>query len=181
MLGPAHDPLTRLPVLWGLVLRPLPLLPLQLALQSVVRFIAMRQPALRDRLQSIAGSRIGIDPSDLPFSIVLEPHTSTIALTVVRNLRPETAAARIRGPFLALLGLIDGTYDGDALFFSRDIIIEGDVEAVLALRNAIDDAEINLADETVACVGSLSFTASRVVRYALASCAEILIRPQTVR
>jgi len=39
--------------------------------------------------------------------------------------------------------MIDGTYDGDALFFSRDLVIEGDTEAVLALRNAIENAELN--------------------------------------
>jgi predicted lipid carrier protein YhbT len=44
-----------------------------------------------------------------------------------------------------LLGMIDGTYDGDALFFSRDLTIEGDTEAVLALRNALENAEFDPA------------------------------------
>ena len=57
---------------------------------------------------------------------------------------------------LALLGLIDGSYDGDALFFSRDLVVEGDVEAVLALRNAIDDAGVDLVADTAALFGPLA-------------------------
>ena len=53
--------------------------------------------------------------------------------------------ARIAGPLAALIGLVHGAYDGDALFFSRDLVIEGDTEAVLALRNAIDNEELDLA------------------------------------
>jgi len=41
--------------------------------------------------------------------------------------------------------MVDGTYDGDALFFSRDLSIEGDTEAVLALRNAIENADLDLS------------------------------------
>ena len=37
--------------------------------------------------------------------------------------------------------------DGDALFFSRDLMVSGDVGAALALRNAIDDAELDLLEE----------------------------------
>jgi len=42
---------------------------------------------------------------------------------------------------------VHGTWDGDALFFSRDLMIEGDTSAALALRNAIDDAELDLSVE----------------------------------
>ena len=51
------------------------------------------------------------------------------------------------------MGLIDGSYDGDALFFSRDLVVEGDIEAVIALRNAIDDAGVDLVADTAALLG----------------------------
>jgi predicted lipid carrier protein YhbT len=54
------------------------------------------------------------------------------------------------------MGLVDGTYDGDALFFSRDIAVDGDIEAVLALRNAVDDASIDLLHEAAAWAGPLA-------------------------
>ena len=37
--------------------------------------------------------------------------------------------------------------DGDALFFSGALEISGDTSAVLALRNALDDAELDLTEE----------------------------------
>ena len=43
--------------------------------------------------------------------------------------------------------MMHGSLDGDALFFSRDLVIEGDTAAGLALRNAIDDAELDLTVE----------------------------------
>jgi predicted lipid carrier protein YhbT len=37
--------------------------------------------------------------------------------------------------------LLEGKLDGDALFFSRDLVVDGDTEAVVMLRNIIDGAE----------------------------------------
>jgi predicted lipid carrier protein YhbT len=50
------------------------------------------------------------------------------------------------------------------LFFSGDIAIEGDIEAILALRNALDDAELDLLQEGAAMLGPLSNPADRVMR-----------------
>ncbi len=52
----------------------------------------------------------------------------------------------IRGPLLMLLGILDGTLDGDALFFHRAIAVSGKTEAVVAMRNAIEDAELRPSD-----------------------------------
>lgn len=46
-----------------------------------------------------------------------------------------------------LLALLEGKLDGDALFFSRDITVTGDMEAMLALRNALDDCNIDLPSD----------------------------------
>lgn len=155
LLEAPQSPVIPLPGLVTLALRPLPLLPLQLLLQGMVVGIAQRHPELLERLAACRGRCIGIDPSDLPVAMLLEPQEDTITLRLVRELRQGNADARIRGPILALMGLVDGTYDGDALFFSRDITVEGDIEAVLALRNAIDDASIDLSREAVAWAGPL--------------------------
>jgi predicted lipid carrier protein YhbT len=61
----------------------------------------------------------------------------------VRDLSEAVYDARIAAPLIVLLGMIDGTYDGDALFFSRHLVIEGDTGASLALRNAIENAELD--------------------------------------
>lgn len=132
-----------LPPLLSLALRPLPLEPLQPALALMLGRISRRHPGLYSRLGEHAGKRFGIDPTDLPFAFVLEPRLNRPAARAVRRL-PSGLDARISGPLAGLIGMAEGVFDGDALFFSRRLVIEGDVEAVLALRNAIDDARLDL-------------------------------------
>lgn len=143
----------RLPGAVARVLGPLPLVPLEIALQRLLAGILKHHPALVERLAAAESKRVAIAPIDLPFVIVLEMGNASIALRLARSQGLAGADACISGPLLALMGLVEGIYDGDALFFSRDLLIEGDIEAVLALRNAIDDADIDLLREAAACVG----------------------------
>jgi predicted lipid carrier protein YhbT len=82
----------------------------------------------------------------------------------VRQLPQKGLEARIAGPFVALIGLANGSFDGDALFFSRDITIEGDIEAIVALRNAMDDAGVNLVEDATAYLGPLGPTVGAAIR-----------------
>ena len=68
--------------------------------------------------------------------------------------------ARIAGDLAALLGMVHGAFDGDALFFSRDLTVSGDTEAVVALRNALDDFDGSALDSVVASFGLLSAPAA---------------------
>jgi predicted lipid carrier protein YhbT len=154
MLQRTSQKVLRLPGIIAWVIRPLPLLPLQIALRRLLAGILERHPDLVSRLSGFENRRIAIWPSDLPVVIVLEPRDGTIFLRVTRTLDGEAVDARICGPLFALTGLVDGDYDGDALFFSRDLIVEGDIEAVLALRNAIDDADVDLVGEATAALES---------------------------
>ena len=86
---------------------------------------------------------------------MLEPRPQAPRIVAVRKL-PHDVPVRIAGPLVGLLGLIDGSYDGDALFFSRDLTIEGDVEAVVALRNAIDSEDVDLVADAAALQGPLA-------------------------
>ena len=52
-----------------------------------------------------------------------------------------------------LLRLIDGRMDGDAIFFSRALQIEGDTEAIVSLRNALDNIEGSLAESVAGFFG----------------------------
>jgi O2-independent ubiquinone biosynthesis accessory factor UbiT len=97
------------------------------------------------RLGDHGQARFVLDPTDLPVSMLLEPRGGQPRIHLSR--RKLQGDARIAGPLAGLLGLVHGAYDGDALFFSRDLGIEGDTAAVLALRNAIDDAELDLSVE----------------------------------
>jgi predicted lipid carrier protein YhbT len=152
--------LPTIPPLLAFAMRPLPLLPLQLALGGFLQRVHRRNPAIFARLGEHAGARFGIKPTDLPFGFVVE--AALLRLTVVREL-PRALDARISSSLANLLALLEGRVDGDALMFSRELVIEGDVEAVLALRNAIDDAQIDLVAELAALFGPLGEPARRML------------------
>lgn len=142
------------PALLANLLRVAPLGPISLSLTACSRRIAKRHPGLFRRLGAYSGKRFILDPTDLPIVLCLDTNNGHPSVRVTRT--PCAGAARISGPLAALLGLVHGVYDGDALFFSRDLVIEGDTAAALALRNAVDDAELDLALEIAAMSGPLA-------------------------
>jgi O2-independent ubiquinone biosynthesis accessory factor UbiT len=150
-----------------LLLRPLPLFPLRLALQQVAESLGRRRPSLFARLDSHAEKVFLIDPTDLPFVFLLKPSPARPAIEPRRRQEADHWDARIAGPLAALIGMVHGAFDGDALFFSRDIVIEGDTEAVLALRNALDDAEIDLTTEIAAAFGPVGSALEPIARRVL--------------
>lgn len=181
MIDHAQTSPHRLPSVASWVLRPLPLLPLRLVLVGLAASIMARHPELHERLEAYHGHSIGIEPTDAPFAVLIEASQNSIALRVERRLAQDSFVAAIRGPLLALLGLLDGSYDGDALFFSRDISINGDVGAILALRNAVDDAQINLHLEFSACFGPLAAAILDAAKRQLESVSETWSRRQMTR
>jgi predicted lipid carrier protein YhbT len=154
----------RFPAAGAFALRFAPLAPLSLACGHLVQTLVRRHPSLFARLGALADKTFLIDPTDLPFVFRLEPQSDAPRLEALRRDAAGPWDARIAGPLAALLGMVHGVYDGDALFFSRDLVIEGDTEAVLALRNAIDNEEIDMADEAAALFGPLESLASGPAR-----------------
>lgn len=123
---------------------PAQLLPLGLVLTHALRGLAKRRPGLFDRLGEHARRSFVIEPSDLAFAFVMVPDGARAQVRIVA--RGQAGDVHVRGPLLALLGLLDGTFDGDALFFNRAITMSGKTDALLALRNAIEDAELRPSD-----------------------------------
>lgn len=157
-------PIPSFPAAGAVALRLAPLAPLSLACARLVTSLAGRHPSMFARLGAEAGKTFLIDPTDLPLVFLLAPNPAAPRLEARRYCEAGEWSARVAGPMAALLGLVHGVYDGDALFFSRDLVIEGDTVAVLALRNAIDNAEINLAEEAAALFGPLQPLAANASR-----------------
>lgn len=134
-----------IPLLLAEAARALPLLPLEWTAQRLMANAVAARPQLLSRLHPHAGATFELDPLDCPFVFLLTVDSERPVLQVRRKPHRVRHTARIGAPLLLLLGLLDGTYDGDALFFSRDLVFEGDTEAVLALRNAIENAELDPA------------------------------------
>ncbi|MFT4162293.1 ubiquinone anaerobic biosynthesis accessory factor UbiT [Shinella zoogloeoides] len=145
-----------MPDLSPLLAKPVEIAPLWL-LEGVARTIfsgvLKAHPDIFDRLGDYRQTRYCFSPSDLPLHFRVVPAAQ--ALCVFRG-APPLADARIEGPLALLLGLLEGRCDADALFFSRDLSVTGDMEAMLALRNALDDSAIDLPSELGALAGPFS-------------------------
>lgn len=147
----------------GTLLAAVPLAVLQPIFSHIASHVARTRPELFARLGPHTGKRFLIDPTDLPFVLVLRPDAARPHLKAHRRSEQPRRDAVIAGTFMNLLDMIDGTVDGDALFFSRDLQVSGDTEAVVALRNALDDFEGSALGSVIESFGPLSKPAAVAV------------------
>ena len=168
-------------LLLGLALKPVSPSLLQPVFDAMLKVVRKRHPDILDRMADFAESAVCIDPVDLPFVILLEPNPADPRLIVRRAVDPAEVAATIRGPLETLIALAEGKVDGDALFFSRQLLIEGDTEVVVALRNAIDGAGIDLVEDLTSVLGPFARPARRVAESALEVASHLRAGVETVR
>ncbi|MTI17712.1 hypothetical protein E1162_10715 [Rhodobacteraceae bacterium RKSG542] len=135
-----------LPPLFSGALRLVPPPPLGFVLTRAVRRLAVQRPDLFERLDVYRHAHFIIDPIDIPHVFRLIPNGEHATVEMIARSKCPKGTAKISGPLVVLLGLVDGTYDGDAVFFTRDLVIEGDTDAVLALRNTMEEADLTPAE-----------------------------------
>lgn len=135
-----------------LLARPVPIFVIQIVLSKCINTIAKNNPRIFTRLGIYSQKCFLIAPTDMPFSLFLRANPQRPEL-LVRRTDSEHWDAKISGTFMNLLKLVEARIDGDALFFSRQLVIEGDTEAVVALRNALDDMDSTIIDEAAKAFG----------------------------
>jgi predicted lipid carrier protein YhbT len=154
-------------LLAGFLARPVPLAPLRSLVWAAFAVMRRRHPEAFRRLRELDEADLLIDPIDLPHCFLLRVGREPPELTVFRAPSDAPgAAAAVHGPLSTLIGLLEGRLDGDAVFFSRDLVIEGDTAVVVAVRNALEGAEIDLVDDLVRFLGPLAAPARRVLEVA---------------
>ena len=136
-----------------LILDRVPLQVTQKVIERVFSQAMTQHPRLFDRLGEHASKRFCFRPSDLGLSFVIQP--TSRAITTYKSKAPKFDAT-VSGPLLTLLALLEGRVDGDALFFSRALELTGDMEAMLALRNALDDSGFDLPADLSPIAGPLA-------------------------
>ena len=151
----AIDPPFSPVLLAGFALAPIPVKMMQPVCDAVFRAVCRKHPGLLDRLSDYPDAAIGVDPTDLPFVLVLKPDSLQPSLTLYRTLDDvdDETTAIVRGPASLLIALGEGALDGDAVFFSRQLVVEGDTEVVVALRNAVDGADIDIMSDLSQALG----------------------------
>ena len=145
----------------GIALKAMPLAALNPLLAKAIQVMVVRHRDVFERLSCLKNPTFAIDPTDLPFAFLLKTDLNTPSLTAVHSLDESAVTASIHGSFSVLTKLLEGTVDGDALVFSRDLVIEGDTEAVLALRNAVDGGNIEIKQDLASVFGPLSVVATK--------------------
>lgn len=120
--------------------------PVEILLSRALRRVARIRPEVFERLGPWRTAAVVVAPSDLPVSFRLQPDGERGTVEVIRNDDATPAAARISGPLAMLLELFDGGGDADSAFFTRQIRIEGDTAAVVALHNTLEAAGLSFAD-----------------------------------
>lgn len=120
--------------------------PVQSVLTAALRRLGRERPELFERLGPFRRAGIVISPTDLPVAFRLVPDGIRGVVRVVRRDDPAHRAAEISAPLAVLLSLLDGGTDADSAFFSRRVRVQGGTEAVIALHNTLEAAELTLAD-----------------------------------
>lgn len=132
----------RIPPLLAVPIDLVPLKAIEHAAALLFRRLVAEHPDLFERLEEHKTKRFAFIPSDLPLVFLVEPGPPR--LSVLRKPVSAASDASVEAPLLLLLTLLEGRCDADALFFSRDLTVGGDMEAMLAMRNALDDCDIDL-------------------------------------
>lgn len=119
----------------------------QFAIKTVVKrgvnTLRKKHPEAMERLSPTYGKTVYSFFTDLNYGVLTK---ITEQKTEVRKYKEKKVEADLilKGKFFDLISIIEGKMDGDALFFSRKIEIEGDTEMLITIRNAFDSSDINL-------------------------------------
>lgn len=126
---------------------------------GAVRRMERRRPKLFKNLARLTPARVHFEPTDLPhrFGLVLGREGADFYLVRGEDEKPD---ARVAGSLQALIAMLEGREDGDALFFARDIQVTGDTTVIVGLRNTLDREEIDLAEEIFGLFGPFAREAS---------------------
>ena len=132
--APRHRRLLRLlppPIRLAPLLRAMPA-GLQRRMLEIAVARVLAAPLASGALDFMSGRRLGIDVSDLDLHWVLELHEGRLRATT------QAADASVRGSVTDLLLLAGRLEDADTLFFQRRLVLTGDTELGLTVRNLLD-------------------------------------------
>lgn len=96
----------------------------------------------QQKLRFLVNQWVQIEVPDLSLvfyvTAVANPHTMRLKVSV----KPQLAAVTMRGNSASLVLLMSGQVDPDTLFFRRKLLIKGDTELGLSVKNLLDTIEL---------------------------------------
>jgi O2-independent ubiquinone biosynthesis accessory factor UbiT len=134
------------------------------AVDALMRRMERAHPKLFKNLARLKPAVVHVEPSDLPHRFELKYGGDEKAkVRLLQKWDKGTADAYVKGNIDILLNLLEGRIDGDALFFTRGLVITGDTAAIVALRNTLDREEIDLFADITGMFGPLAKPVGRAL------------------
>lgn len=133
--------------LLGFFIKKIPVPVIQFFLNYSMQKMHKKYPRIFEKFDNSTDNTFLIIPTDLPFNFKLTIDPQHPTLKLVNNNYDETVSASIKASIENLLKMFEGNLDGDAAFFSKELIIEGSTAAIVTLRNAIDSEEIDVIND----------------------------------
>jgi O2-independent ubiquinone biosynthesis accessory factor UbiT len=129
----------------------------------MVRRMERRHPQLFQNLAKMDDTVLRVEPTDLPYRFAFHYGKGGAGLKLLDDDDTSEADAGVAGRLEILLQMLEGTLDGDMLFFARELSVTGNSSVVVELRNTLEREEIHLLDDAMSFFGPLSRPAARVV------------------
>lgn len=138
---PVKNVLTRLP---QLALKPWSKVPFSLQQKVLARLLgqAFGQALADDELAFLTNRTLLIAITDVPYQFVLTV-TDQQQLQVLPALNEQQADVCFQADSNSLLLLMNQQTDPDTLFFQRKLLVTGDTELGLAIKNWLDDLDLS--------------------------------------
>lgn len=139
-------PKISLEYLLGLLVKPFVPLPLlQLGVNALTNRFQEMHPGVLQRMGAFPHAKMILDPIDLPYYFFVEFLPDNLNIIILADdTYVGSEFTRIAASLEFFLHMLQRDSDGDALFFSRQLTIEGDTTVVVALRNILEAESINL-------------------------------------
>ena len=134
------------------------------AVAMLLRGMERAHPKLFQNLARLKPSIVYVEPTDLPHRFELKYGGDEKPTVRVLDKGGQGAAdSYIKGNLDILLNLLEGRIDGDALFFTRGLVITGDTSAIVGLRNTLEREEIDLFADITGMFGPLAKPVGRAL------------------
>lgn len=130
---------------------------IEIGAAALLAAIGRNHPGLFRVLAEQQRARILVEATDAGRRFLLSYGGGPPSLKLADENAEERADAELKGAFAALLALLEGRSDGDALFFTRELTVAGDMAAVVTLRNVLDRETISVLDDAASLLGPLHY------------------------
>lgn len=126
------------------------------------RVLHRRHPTLVREFGRLNAAAVHVVLTDVPHRFQIRYGEGRMDVAVLTDPHPPPPGATLRGSLATMIDLLEGRIDGDALFFTRDLQVDGSTEVIVAVRNTLEREVIDLRDDIAAVFGPFERPARRI-------------------